>query len=613
MAVKNSSYEKFKAIQLNNEEIAQQDFAGMRRSPEGWYLNGAAANSIMGGQPLLKAGGAGANILDIASTEPKPQTAGQAVLKAAGKWRPLNEHYATGGKIGSQPASTKNKIAELAAQKRAQAEASQGTDQREQPQTTPGFSSVAASAQANATATGTPSTAKTYTVNGKQMTLGEYIKALGTDPNAAFRQNVTAANAAYDRQRATYGAEAEALAGQGLVNSGTSDHLDAQAYAAKQKAISQAAASRDQQMTEIAGQHMTYLQQEKAAQDAKVQTALERAAAMQLNTANTVKYLMAMTGMTKSEAERYAEGNAALVAEEDNPQATLQEITQTYLALVNSAKDGGMGMTPEAARQYLKSGTYSYDAALVDQAVNNLVGAQEQAKVDQTAEAKAQVAKVIDGIWNDGYTNDEVIASLAQVGVTLVQNEDGVIDPSDTMNAITNAYNRGLITEADYQKLHRKNVDDAVTDAKDKKSLGDLLQTAVDYSHDTGLQKYAYDMIKDEVSIDHVKLESPTNSKNDANVYLKVNGKKTQVSLELDAKAAVPDAVQKQNEKGGTLVAYNGALYIRQEQKYLVGGTGDARWVKVKSNLAHAGSTQITKEQCSELYTILVQKLQKKQ
>ncbi len=618
MAMKNGSYEKFKAIQLNNEEIAQQDFAGMRRSPEGWHLKGSAANSIMGGQPLLKAGGAGANILDIAANEPKPKTTGQAILKAAGQWKPLNDFYKNGvaAAPGNQPASTKNKIAELTAQKRAQAEASQVTDQREQAQTTPGFSSVEASAQANATAAGTPSAAKTYTVNGSQMTLGEYIKALGTDPNAAYRQNVAAANAAYDRQRATYGAEAEALAGQGLTHSGTSDHLDAQAYAAKQKAISQAAASRDQQMTEIAGQHMTYLQQEKAAQDAKIQTALERAASMQLNSANTVKYLMAMTGMTKSEAERYAEGNAALLVEEDNEdntQATLQEITQTYLALMKSAEDGGMGMSSEAARQYLKSGTYSYDTALVDQAVNNLVGAQEQAKVDQTAEAKAQVAKVIDGIWNDGYTNDEVIASLAQVGVTLVQNEDGVIDPSDTMNAITNAYNRGLITEADYQKLHRKNVDDAVTDAKDKKSLGDLLQTAVDYSHDTGLQKYAYDMIKDEVSIDHVKSESPTNSKNDANVYLKVNGKKTQVSLELDAKAAVPDAVQKQNAKGGTLVAYNGALYIRQEQKYLVGGTGDARWVKVKSNLAHAGSTQITKEQCSELYTILVQKLQKKQ
>ena len=496
MALKNGSYEKFKAIQMNNEEIAQQEFAGMRRSPEGWHLSSSTSNSILGGKPLLKAGGTGAKILDIASTEPKPQTAGQAVLKAAGMWKALNQHYANGGTIGSLPESTKNTIADLTAQKRAQAEAAQVTDQRAQPQTTPGVSSVEMAAIA-----GTPSAAKTYTVNGKQMTLGEYIKALGTDPSAVYRQNVAAANAAYDRQRATYGAEAEALAGQGLTHSGTSDHLDAQAYAAKQKAISQAAASRDQQMTEIAGQHMTYLQQEKGAQDAKIQTALERATAMQLNTANTVKYLMAMTGMTKSEAERYAEGNAALIAEEDNPTATAQEITQTYLALVKPTKDGGMGMSSEAARQYLKSGTYNYDGALVDQAVNDLVGAQELAKADQTAQAQKAVSDVFDkaiSVW-DGATAQ---TKLAELGITVTPDEeDGIVSLADMRDAITYAYNNHLIAEDQYLTLQKQLADVQLKGEIEDNNLYGMLKTASEFSIDRNIYDHAIGKIANELTI----------------------------------------------------------------------------------------------------------------
>lgn len=587
MAVKNGSYEKFKAIQMNNEEIAQQDFAGMRRSSEGWHLTGSTANSILGGKPLLKAGGTGAMILDLASTEPKPQTVGQAVLKAAGKWKPLNEHYANGGAIGNADTAA-TPMGQVKPQKSAVTlDAGLGTAANKGMiqagsgalvQTTPGMSATDVAAKA-----GAQSAAKTYTVNGKQMTLGEYIKALGTDPNAAYRQNVAAANAAYDRQRATYGAEAEAMAGQGLANSGTSDYMDAQAYAAKQQAISRAAAARDQQMTEIAGQHMSYLQQEKAAQDAKIQTALERAASMQLNSANTVKYLMAMTGMTKSEAERYAEGNATLVAEEDNTQATLQEITQTYLALMQSAKDGGMGMSSEAARQYLKSGTYSYDGALVDQAVNNLVGAQEQAKADQTAQAQKAVSDVFDksiSVW-DGATAQ---AKLAELGITVTPDEeDGAIPLRDMRNALVVAYNNQMINEEQYLSLMKSEADNALNAASEG-TISDRMQVAIDLDSDRQIYDHVLGELarKSTISIKEDKVGGK--SMGTAILSANVDGEKFKTTLTLGSKDAVPDKVAKKRVTVGDVISYNGKLYLGVQNN-----DGSQKfWVeaKIKNNIA---------------------------
>ena len=96
----------------------------------------------------------------------------------------------------------------------------------------------------------------------RNMSLGDYIAMSGADPNRAYNNSVRSAIADYERQKATYGANAEALAGMGLTNSGTSNYLEQSAYSAMQSAKAQAAAQRDADMTALAGQYINYQAQQ---------------------------------------------------------------------------------------------------------------------------------------------------------------------------------------------------------------------------------------------------------------------------------------------------------------------------------------------------------------
>lgn len=572
---KTDDYNKFRAIQLNNEEIAQRDFAGMHRNDDGWALSSPTAAAITGGKAVLPAGGTGAKIIDVASTEPKPQTAGQSILKAAGQWKPLNAHYA--GKAEAVQLTPEGGASTAPA--------------KEQPPT-----GNVQTAKQNETA----KVNKTYTVNGSQMTLGEYIKSLGADPNAVYRQNVAAANAAYDRQRATYGAEAEALASQGLGQSGTSDYLDAQAYAAKQKAISQAAATRDASNVALEAQYGSYLQQERAAKDAKIQAALDRALAMQLNTENTVKYLMAMAGLTKTEAQQYAEGNTALgnaTNSEDERQAKLREITDKYLSLVGDPQNGGKGMSDSAARMYLKSEAMGYDAELVDIAAGDLNAAAEQTKADAIAAQQKAVADTFEkaiNVWSGADSQK----ALQELGINISVNEEtGELGFRDVRNAITNAYNNGMLTEKQYLDLHKQNANQVLTQEISDGDLNDALQVAVDMQFDKQIQKNVEKELQSTIKPGGTSISAQGINGN-VDLTIMLNGKKTVVEIDADGQQKnIPDAIKKKKAKNHTIKVHNGKLYYYY---------GDAKgWYELKQN---GMSGNITKEQSEILYKILVQK-----
>lgn len=605
MAVNTDEYKRFKAIQANNESIANGTFQGMNRKADGWYAKTPAANAVLGGKPLLKAGGLGATVLDAAATEPKPKTAGQAVLKAAGQWKPLNDHYANYSAGGSDNRSGNGRVAEGGAFVPSTASEtvpmSTATGEQIVGEDAPIADERLQQAQVGrGDAIPVESTVKpkTYNVNGRQMTMGEYIKAIGADPQAQYRQAMAAANANYDRERATYGAEAEALASAGLARSGSSQYADQQAYAAKQKAASEASQLRAQQEAQLGAQYMSYRQQEQAEYDAKVQSAIERAAAMQLNEANTVKYLMAMTGMTKSEAEGYAKGNQAIVGEQDDT-AKMQEITNTYLSLIKSKEEGGMGLSLDAAKEYLKGGTFNYDGALVDQAVGEYTAAQTETEEANKAEMQKAVADTIDSLYNDAYSGTDIQQALAKVGVNLEVSEDGDVEHYAVRDAITEAYNKGgQITEADYQRLHRKNIDSWIEQAKADKKLGDLLQAAVGYSGDAGLEKYAMEAIKKNLSPNYRIEERDFGKDPVLKVSFNFNGRKQTVTFSMTAiNSDIPDYVSKLKGEAGDVTVYNGKLY-----GYIATGRNQGYWKEVTDTKV-GGS--ITQEQMTALYNTL--------
>lgn len=443
---------------------------------------------------------------------------------------------------------------------------------------------------------------QTYSVNGQQMTLGEYIRSLGAqNPNDTFKAAVQQANAAYDRQRATYGAQAEALAGQGLTRSGTSDHLDATAYAEMQRAKSEAASSRNQQMATYATGYSTYLQQEKAERQAKIETALNNAISMQLNTDNTVKYLMAMTGMTKSEAQRYAEAGTAVNAEDETTQL-LQEITDCYIKLTSTdTEKGGMGMSSDAAKQYLKSATFGYDGALVDQAVNNMTGAAEQTVADQKTAVQKTVANTFDMAINtwDGATAS---TKLAELGITVsVDEKDGNVPVRDMRNAITQAFNNKMISEEQYLLLMKSEAENAVGGELEEGDLGDALQAAVDLDTDAQVYGYAVGRIARTVYIAGTDYDfCALNSNNDqVQITFSTAGKNTKVGFKVSKHASELEGLAPGEE--GELRVHNGAIYV-----YNAEGFGEHGWHKVTSAKA---SGNVNEAQVKALYDALFTKM----
>ncbi|MGM9680389.1 MAG: hypothetical protein ACI3XR_02670, partial [Eubacteriales bacterium] len=377
---------KFKNIISNNDSVANSPLgkAGGTNMTIGQYISG--------NQPLVKSGGIGDYILKNVAKQPLPSTNGNATANtgASGSVTGGNAGL-TSGALGAQEGAngvtpqvsvspySQNQpitptigstIMKMAAEQKAKANGATGTQT--------GSGAVAESTP-NQTPTSTPSTGVSgsgisagsgsvaATVQGAQdgsqsMTLGEYIASLGVQhPGDTYRQAVQQANAQYDRSRAGYGAQAEALAEQGLTGSGTANYLDQAAYAQKQAAKSAAAYSRDQAMATYANGLTDYIRQQQEASQEKITNALNNALAMGLSTENTVKYLMATAGLTRTQAEQYAENTAGITS--DN---TLQEIAAAYDQLIS----GGAKAADAAA--YLKSATGGgYDSALVDQVVSD--------------------------------------------------------------------------------------------------------------------------------------------------------------------------------------------------------------------------------------------------
>ena len=162
--------------------------------------------------------------------------------------------------------------------------------------TTPGTTTPGTTTPGTTTpGTTTPSGPSVETPDGA-LSYSDYLAKMGSDPagdaeaakkkaQEAYNKSVLDASREYDRARAAYGAEGEAMARAGLTGSGYADYLDAQAYAARQGSMDAARgayqnsldiadASQKSAERELQRGYLDYIENYKAGQKADFNSAM---------------------------------------------------------------------------------------------------------------------------------------------------------------------------------------------------------------------------------------------------------------------------------------------------------------------------------------------------
>ena len=245
----------------------------------------------------------------------------------------------------------------------------------------------------------------------RNMSLGDYIAMSGADPNRAYNNSVRSAIADYERQKATYGANAEALAGMGLTNSGTSNYLEQSAYSAMQSAKAQAAAQRDADMTALAGQYINYQAQQEQQRQQNLMEAYNTAVSLGLSGDNMSKYLKAIIpNISQEEIDGLTGATDSVVG--DAAVNNFDEISNRLLAMTETGGDLA------AAADYLKtSGAYSPEE--IDNVVNALAKYEEDSTAaNQAAEEAEQAATQVQNydLLNTYTSNKELARALSIEG-----------------------------------------------------------------------------------------------------------------------------------------------------------------------------------------------------
>lgn len=154
------------------------------------------------------------------------------------------------------------------------------------------------------------------------MSYGDYLKTYGTDTEKAYSQMVRQANSDYYRALMTYGKNAEALGGAGLVGAGVSDYGNAAAYAARQGAVATAGAAKMETDAKQAASYAEYLQNLKAQQEA------ERKAAV--NERNNYMLTLMSTGVDRATALGMLESSGYFSDDPEAKNAAIEVLNSHY-------------------------------------------------------------------------------------------------------------------------------------------------------------------------------------------------------------------------------------------------------------------------------------------
>ena len=545
MAV-NNAYRKYKNIVANNDKVATNSIG-----------------KTLSNRGIVAPGGLGANIL--ASENPNMMTADNRT--GTGSNLPLS---AGGGKTlpASQNATlVQNHLKDNSAQstaKNVNASGAPVTDAVNNGNSVNSNITINGKANANANGGNTAvigATAPTISGNSN-MSLSQYIAMMGgVDPNRQYNQSVKSAIADYERQKATYGSNAEALAGMGLTNSGTSNYLDQAAYGSMQAAKAQAAAQRDANLTALAGQYINYQAQQEQQRQNTLMEAYNNAVKLGLAGENMQKYLKAIVpNISQEEIDGLTVG-ADQVAGVDNVNR-FDELSQRIATMQETMAD-------EAIVEMLKA-----EGAYTEEEINNVLGTLNRVN-DLNTQVKQQEAY---DLVKDIQSNYDLGANL---GLKLAegQTEYAVEDITRTVDQYVRS---GALSKEQGEDIKSKAVG-READALVRKASGGDKNAAMDLFVLTG--EYGTKDIAD-------KIDGFTWNYNAMMYPLKVKIGDTEYSIGCSTTNETPKDIEfyQADKKGWGIVNYNGELYCKTAINNGPLNDPTIRWVKMSDKGGSSGT-----------------------
>lgn len=377
---------------------------------------------------------------------------------------------------------------------------------------TPAAETYSAGATGGAGTTPTTPTT-TYADNVDGLTVRQMIErqrqASYADAEKLRERSVIDASTAYAQNKATYGANAEALAGMGLTGGGYGDYLNSRAYAQQREEIQaaragEAAAKREADRIYYADM-MAQTEKEDAAakaeadkQDSAYATLLD-AAKSGAYTADEIKALAGKMGIT-NEADLTALGNAATGAqgdiESEKQKAESDRQSAAYIELLGEAKTGAftadeirsmagaLGITDETKLTNLATAASAAQTAISEKEAASEADKKNAAYIELLAEAKkgtftADEIKNMAGAL--GITDQTKLTELGNAATTAQSNIQSEKDAAaaDKKNAayatLLDAAKGGAYTADEIKALAGKM---GITDTTDLTALGEAASTA---------------------------------------------------------------------------------------------------------------------------------------
>lgn len=326
--------------------------------------------------------------------------------------------------------------------------------------------------------------------------------------NAAKERGIVDANTSYEQNKATYGANAEALASMGLTGGGYSDYLNAQAYAAQRDEVQGVKASA------LAAENNANATAD--AQKLEAKTALDKNLLFYDNLAEQHlegKWSDILTGAgngtySKEQVENLAkyygfsdEQIAALTGAVDSYEAekaaaeTKEEkayADKMFGVLLGGANTGEYNADQLASLADTYGLSPEQKQALID-AVNGYTAKTEEATKQQQTQNKNEIGGYITGETTDeeiqdyvdeGYISEEDAEELKKDREKAAINEiNSYISSGDfsTMQSkADSAYNNGYISKQQYQKLY---YDACIKNCQGASSVSDVLRLEADLTN----------------------------------------------------------------------------------------------------------------------------------
>ena len=142
--------------------------------------------------------------------------------------------------------------------------------------------------------------------NKGEMSYRDYLGTMAASPDEAYRDALGQIEEDYRRARVGYGAEAEALASRGLTGSGYAAYLDGSAYAARQRARTDAKESYHDALKESARGYGEYLEKYEAERFEKIRKIEKDIADMELLDADAAYDYATSMGLSHEDADKVA-------------------------------------------------------------------------------------------------------------------------------------------------------------------------------------------------------------------------------------------------------------------------------------------------------------------